>query len=70
MWLQVVVTMVELSIDGSMMGTVEVKLPEEGIGGLICLKFWDLYSDTKRFSMSTLIYEPHRCVNELFEQEF
>ncbi|KAL5065971.1 hypothetical protein RYX36_027708 [Vicia faba] len=56
----VVVTMVELSIDGSMMGTVEVKLPEEGIGGLICLKFWDLYSDTKRFSMSTLIYEPHR----------
>ncbi|CAJ2649782.1 unnamed protein product [Trifolium pratense] len=56
----VVVTMVELSVDGSMMGTVEVKLPEEGIGGLICLKLWDLDSDTKRFSMSTLIYEPHR----------
>ncbi|XP_058755460.1 uncharacterized protein LOC131628646 [Vicia villosa] len=56
----VVVTIVELSIDGSMMGTVEVKRPEEGIGGLICLKFWDLYSDTKRFSISTLIYEPHR----------
>ncbi|AES92286.2 putative transcription factor WD40-like family [Medicago truncatula] len=56
----VVVTMVELSTDGSMMGTVEVKLPEEGIGGLICLKFWDLDSDTKRFSMSTLVYEPHR----------
>jgi len=69
MWLQVVVTMVELSTDGSMMGTVEVKLPEEGIGGLICLKFWDLDSDTKRFSLSTLVYEPHRCVNEFFEQE-
>jgi len=61
--------MVELSTGGSMMGTVEVKLPEEGIGGLICLKFWDLDSDTKRFSMSTLVYEPHRCVNGLFEQE-
>ncbi|XP_057417123.1 uncharacterized protein LOC130711489 [Lotus japonicus] len=56
----VVVTVVELSVDGSIMGTVEVKLPEEGIGGLICLKFWDLDSDSKRFSVSTLIYEPHR----------
>ncbi|XP_027329589.1 WD repeat-containing protein 75 [Abrus precatorius] len=55
----VVVTLVELSVDGSMMGTVEVKLPEEGIGGLVCLKFWDL-DDDKRFSVSTLIYEPHR----------
>ncbi|XP_019463627.1 PREDICTED: WD repeat-containing protein 75-like [Lupinus angustifolius] len=56
----VVVTLVELSIDGSMMGTVEVKLPEEGIGGLVCLKFWDLDTDSRRFSVSTLIYEPHR----------
>jgi NET1-associated nuclear protein 1 (U3 small nucleolar RNA-associated protein 17) len=61
--------MVELSVDGSMMGTVEVKLPEEGIGGLICLKLWDLDRDTKRFSMSTLIYEPHRYFHVLFEQE-
>ena len=53
-------TLVELSVDGSMMGTVEVKLPEEGVGGLVCLKFWDLGSDNKRFSVSTLIYEPHR----------
>ena len=59
-WLQVVVTLVELSLDGSMMGTVEVKLPEEDIGGLICLKFWELDSDDKSFSVSTLIYEPHR----------
>lgn len=59
-------TVVELSVDGSIMGTVEVKLPEEGIGGLICLKFWDLDSDSKRFSVSTLIYEPHRCVHGFF----
>ncbi|KAF7838030.1 WD repeat-containing protein 75 [Senna tora] len=56
----VIVNLVKLSLDGSMMGTVEVKLPEEGIGGLVCLKFWELDSDDKRFSMSTLIYEPHR----------
>nr|KYP57483.1 WD repeat-containing protein 75 [Cajanus cajan] len=55
----VVVSLVELSVDGSMMGTVEVKLPEDGVGGLVCLKFWDL-DDNKRFSVSTLIYEPHR----------
>ncbi|KAK7388529.1 hypothetical protein VNO78_23347 [Psophocarpus tetragonolobus] len=55
----VVVSFVELSVDGSMMGTVEVKLPEDGIGGLVCLKFWNL-DDNKRFSVSTLIYEPHR----------
>ncbi|CAJ1941827.1 unnamed protein product [Sphenostylis stenocarpa] len=54
-----VVSLVELSVDGTMMGTVEVKLPEDGIGGLVCLKFWDL-DDNKRFSVSTLIYEPHR----------
>ncbi|XP_019442367.1 PREDICTED: WD repeat-containing protein 75-like [Lupinus angustifolius] len=56
----VVVTLVELSVDGSIMGTVEVKLPEEGIGGLVCLKFWDLDTESRRFSVSTLIYEPHR----------
>nr|XP_025607158.1 WD repeat-containing protein 75 isoform X3 [Arachis hypogaea] len=56
----VAVTLVELSVDGSIMGTVEIKLPEEGVGGLVSLKFWDLDSDTKRFSVSTVIYEPHR----------
>nr|XP_025607167.1 WD repeat-containing protein 75 isoform X4 [Arachis hypogaea] len=57
---EVAVTLVELSVDGSIMGTVEIKLPEEGVGGLVSLKFWDLDSDTKRFSVSTVIYEPHR----------
>ncbi|XP_028788837.1 WD repeat-containing protein 75-like [Neltuma alba] len=56
----VVVALVELSLDGTVMGTVEVKLPEEDIGGLICLKFWELDSDDKIFTVSTLIYEPHR----------
>lgn len=69
MWFQVVVTLVELSVNGSMMGTVEVRLPEEGIGGLVCLKFWDLDSDNKRFSVSTLIYEPHRCVHDYFSKK-
>ncbi|KAG7966151.1 hypothetical protein I3843_08G035500 [Carya illinoinensis] len=56
----VVVTFVALSQDGSMMSTVEAKLPEEGIGGLVCLKFWALGSENKKFSLSTVIYEPHR----------
>ncbi|XP_057758338.1 nucleosome assembly protein 1;3-like [Arachis stenosperma] len=30
----VAVTLVELSVDGSIMGTVEIKLPEEGVEGL------------------------------------
>lgn len=58
--LQVFVTLVAISQDGSMMSTVEVKLPEEGIGGLVCLKFWALGSENKKFSLSTVIYEPHR----------
>ncbi|KAH7572563.1 hypothetical protein JRO89_XS04G0275200 [Xanthoceras sorbifolium] len=56
----VVVTLVALSQDGSMMSTVEVKLAEEGIGGLVCLKFWASESQNKKFSLSTIIYEPHR----------
>lgn len=59
-WLQVVVTLVVLSLDGSMMSTVEMKLPEEGLGGLICLKFWASESQNKEFSLSTIVYEPHR----------
>lgn len=59
-WLQVVVTAVALSLDGSVMCTAEVKLPEEGIGALVCLKFWESESLNKNFSLSTVIYEPHR----------
>jgi hypothetical protein len=70
------VTLVAISQDGSMMSTVEVKLPEEGIGGLVCLKFWALGSENKKFSLSTVIYEPHRLAlayipenSEIFFQE-
>lgn len=55
-----VVTLVALSQDGSMMSTAEVKLAEEGIGGLICLKFWASGTQNKDFSLSTIVYEPHR----------
>ncbi|KAG6770070.1 hypothetical protein POTOM_025737 [Populus tomentosa] len=56
----VVVTLAALSLDGSMMSTAEVKLAEEGLGGLVCLKFWALGSQNKEFSLSTIVYEPHR----------
>ncbi|KAF2316947.1 hypothetical protein GH714_007512 [Hevea brasiliensis] len=58
----VVVTLVTLSLDGSMMITTEVKLAEEGLGGLVCLKFWALGSDNRKFSLSTVVYEPHRML--------
>ncbi|KAL5549203.1 hypothetical protein UlMin_004434 [Ulmus minor] len=56
----VAVTSVALSQDGSTMCTTEVKLAEEGIGALVCLKFWASDSLNKQFSLSTIIYEPHR----------
>ncbi|KAM5553832.1 hypothetical protein ABKV19_025854 [Rosa sericea] len=56
----VIVTLVSLSGDGSMMSTVEVNLPEDGIGGLVCLKFWASDSQNKNFNLSTIVYEPHR----------
>ncbi|KAK1325326.1 hypothetical protein QJS10_CPA01g00831 [Acorus calamus] len=55
----VVVTLVALSSDGSTMSTVEVKLPEEQIGGLVTLKFWASESRNGEYSLSTVIYEPH-----------
>ncbi|GAV59567.1 WD40 domain-containing protein [Cephalotus follicularis] len=56
----VIVNVVALSLDGSLMATSEVKLAEEGIGGLVCLKFWVSGSQKKELSLSTVIYEPHR----------
>ncbi|GKV00444.1 hypothetical protein SLEP1_g13130 [Rubroshorea leprosula] len=56
----VVVTLVALSFDGSVMSTAEIKLAEEGIGGLICLKFWTSGFQNKEFSLLTIVYEPHR----------
>ncbi|CAN8271144.1 unnamed protein product [Cochlearia groenlandica] len=56
----VVVTAVALSLDGSVMSTTEVKLAEDGIGGLVSLKFWASEPDNKTFTLSTIVYEPHR----------
>ncbi|CAN4103824.1 unnamed protein product [Withania somnifera] len=56
----VVVDLVALSPDGSIMITVETRSAEEGIGGLVSLKFWSCRSSNKDFSLSTVVYEPHR----------
>lgn len=56
----VIVNMVALSPDGCTMATIETRLHEEGVGGLISLKFWTSGSESKGFSLSTVIYEPHR----------
>ncbi|KAL0694164.1 hypothetical protein Bca4012_061344 [Brassica carinata] len=56
----VVVTAVALSLDGSVMSTTEVKLPEDGIGGLVYLKFWVSEPDNKTFTLSTIVYESHK----------
>ncbi|GFS45286.1 transducin/WD40 repeat-like superfamily protein [Actinidia rufa] len=58
--LTVILTLAALSLDGCVMSTVETRLPEEGIGGLVSLKFWMCGSQIKDFSLSTIIYEPHR----------
>ncbi|KAL5579038.1 hypothetical protein UlMin_011480 [Ulmus minor] len=62
----VAVTSIALSQDGSTMCTTEVKLTEEGIGALVCLKFWASDLLNKQFSMSTIIYEPHRQAEMTF----
>lgn len=53
------ISMVSLSIDGDLMCTVDVKLPEEGLGGLVTLKFWNHGSRAGHYFLSTVIYEPH-----------
>lgn len=65
--MQAIVTLVALSLDGSVMCTVESRLSEEGIGGLVSLKFWACGSQSKDFRLSTIIYEPHRFVFILLE---
>ncbi|XP_010904674.1 uncharacterized protein [Elaeis guineensis] len=53
------VALISLSTDGFAMGTVDVKLPEERLGGLVSLKFWKHESWIGEYSLSTVIYEPH-----------
>ncbi|MCL7042747.1 hypothetical protein MKW94_024265 [Papaver nudicaule] len=55
-----IVTLLAVSTDGTKMGTAEVKLSEDGIGGLVCLRFWEAGNRKGAFTLSTVIYEPHR----------
>lgn len=57
--ISVFVTLVTLSADGSVMGTVEMKVPEGGVGGSFLLKFWEDKARNGHFSLSTVIDEPH-----------
>lgn len=57
--LTIYVALTSLSIDGSMMGTVDVRLPEEGLGGRVTLKFWMRGSRDGNYELVTVIYEPH-----------
>ncbi|PKA50625.1 hypothetical protein AXF42_Ash017964 [Apostasia shenzhenica] len=58
----VFVALTALSQDSSIMGTVDVKLSEMGLGGLVTLKFWSTGSRVGEYSLSTVIYEPHRPI--------
>jgi NET1-associated nuclear protein 1 (U3 small nucleolar RNA-associated protein 17) len=51
------ILLVSLSIDGDFMGSVDVKLPEEELGGLVTLKFWNYVSRAGQFHLSTIVYE-------------
>ncbi|WVZ91196.1 hypothetical protein U9M48_037400 [Paspalum notatum var. saurae] len=53
------ISLVSLSIDGKLMCTVDIKLPEEELGGLVTLKFWNHGSSAGHYLLSTIIYEPH-----------
>ncbi|XP_076882283.1 uncharacterized protein LOC143530701 [Bidens hawaiensis] len=55
-----VLNLVALSLEGSVMSTVETRMAEEGIGGFVTLKFWERGSQNNDFNLSTVIYEPHR----------
>lgn len=58
------ISLVSLSLDGRLMCTVDVKLPEEELGGIVTLKFWNRDgSRAGNYFLSTVIYEPHRLVH-------
>ncbi|KAK1433946.1 hypothetical protein QVD17_10864 [Tagetes erecta] len=55
-----ILNLVALSFEGSVLCTVETRMAEEGIGGFVTLKFWERGSQNNNFTLSTVIYEPHR----------
>ncbi|KAL8230509.1 hypothetical protein R6Q57_000287 [Mikania cordata] len=58
--LTMILNLVALSFEGSVMCTVETRMAEEGIGGFVTLKFWERGSQNNDYSLSTVVYEPHR----------
>ena len=64
------ISLVSLSIGGDFMCTVDVKLPEEELGGFITLKFWNHGSRAGQFHLSTVIYEPHRLARDLVRTQY
>lgn len=60
-------TAVALSRNGSMMTTAEARLaPTNFSEGLVSLKFWEFVPDSKTFSLSTVINQPHRFFTLMF----
>ncbi|RVW33080.1 Retrovirus-related Pol polyprotein from transposon RE1 [Vitis vinifera] len=57
-----------LSPDGSMMSTAETKFPEEGLGGLVCLKFLDIWDA----GISAIAFHPtrHMAVSSSYGGDF
>jgi NET1-associated nuclear protein 1 (U3 small nucleolar RNA-associated protein 17) len=62
------ISLVLWSIGGDLVCTVDVKLPEEELGGLVSLKFCNHGSCAGQFHLSTVIHEPHRLVHDYFGQ--
>ncbi|KAL1210327.1 hypothetical protein V5N11_006661 [Cardamine amara subsp. amara] len=58
---QVLVTAAALSRNGSVMSTAEARFAAGNFSeGLVSLKFWVFVPDSKTFSLSTVINQPHR----------
>jgi NET1-associated nuclear protein 1 (U3 small nucleolar RNA-associated protein 17) len=53
------VSHVAFSADGTSMATVDIGIPEQGIGGGACLKFWDRPSQQLQYSVNTQVDELH-----------
>ncbi|CAI9279716.1 unnamed protein product [Lactuca saligna] len=48
------------SCHGPVMGTVETRMYEQGIGGFVTHKFWECGPHNNDFTLSIVIYVPHR----------
>lgn len=60
------VSHVAFSADGTSMATVDIGIPEQGIGGGACLKFWDRPSRQLQYSVNTQVDELHEIAALVF----